>query len=100
MMSDITELELLIKKEQQRGDELDKQMTNEQRLLEEAEDKKQKIIRRMLQQQLAEFQEQNMLNEQQLMEIQKWKVCTLEEVSELEEKFAASVSFSFLYCIF
>ena len=26
--------------------------------------------------------------------------CTLEEVSELEEKFAASVSFLFLYCIF
>ena len=100
MMSDIAELELLIKKEQQRGDELDKQMTNEWRLLEEAEDKKQKIITRMLQQQLTELQEQNMWKEQQLMDIQKEKVCTLEEVSELEEKFAASVSFSFLYCIF
>ena len=99
-MSDIAELELLIKKEQQRGDELDKQMTNEQRLLEEGEDKKWKIITRMLQQQLAELQEQNMLKEQQLMEIQKWKVYTLEEVSELEEKCAASVHFSFLYCIF
>ena len=54
----------------------------------------------MLQQQLAELQEQNMQKEEQLMEIQKWKVCTLEEASELEEKFAASVSFSFLYCIF
>ena len=71
MMSDITELELLIKKEQQRGDKLDKQITNEWRLLEEAEDKKCKIIIRMLQLQLAEFQEQNMLEEQQLMEIQK-----------------------------
>ena len=29
-MSDTTELELLIKKEKQRGDELDKQMMNEQ----------------------------------------------------------------------
>ena len=72
-MSDIAELELLIKKEKQRGDELDKQMTNEQRLLEEAEDKKCKIITRMLQLQLAELQEQNMLKEQQLMEIQKMK---------------------------
>ena len=100
MMSDIAELQLLIKKEQQGGDELDKDMTNEQRLLEEAEDKKQKIIRKMLQQQFVELQEQNMIKEQQLIEIQKRKVCTLEEVSELEEKFAASVSFSCFYCIF
>ena len=54
----------------------------------------------MLQQQLAELQGQNILKEQQLIEILKWKVSTLEEVSELEEKFAASVSFSFVYCIF
>ena len=99
-MSDITELEILIAKEWQRGDELDKQMMNEQRLLEEAEDQKQKIIRRMLEQQLAELQEDNMQKEEQLMEIEKQKVCTLEEVCELEEKFAASVSFSFLCCIF
>ena len=75
-------------------------MTNEQRLLEEAEDKKQKIITKMSQWQLAELQEQNMLKEQQLIEIQKWKVSTLEELSELEEKFEASISFLFLYCIF
>ena len=54
----------------------------------------------MLEQQLAELQEENMHKEEELMEIQKWKVCTLEEVYELEEKFAASVSFSFLYCMF
>ena len=59
MMSDIAELELLIKKEKQRT-ELDKQMTNEGRLLEEVEDKKHKIITRMLQLQFAELQEQNM----------------------------------------
>ena len=99
-MSDIAELKVLIAKEWLRGDELDKQMMNEQRLLEKAEDQKQKIIRRMLEQQLAVLQEENMQKEEQLMEIQKWIVCTLEEVSELEEKFAASVSFSFLYCIF
>ena len=92
-MSDIAELELMIKKEQQRGDEFDKQMTNKERLLEQAEDKKQKIIRKMLQWQLAELQEQNMLKEQQLIEIQKQKVCTLQEVSELEEKFAVCISF-------
>ena len=44
MMNDIAELQLWIKKEQLRGDELDKQMTNEWRLLEEAEDKKQKNV--------------------------------------------------------
>ena len=73
MMSDITELELLIAKEWQRGDELDKQMMSELRLLEEAEDQKGKIIRRMLQQQLAELQEENMQKEEQLMEIQIWE---------------------------
>ena len=95
-MSDITELEVLIAKEWQRGDELEKQMTNKQRLLEEVEDQKQKIIRRILEQQLAELQEENMHEEEQLMEIQKRKFCTLEEVYELEEKFAASVFFIFI----
>ena len=75
-------------------------MANEQRLLEEAEDMKCKIMREMLQQELAALQEQNMRKEQELIEIQKRKICTLEEVSELVEKFAASVSFLFLYCIF
>ena len=70
-MSNIAELELLIKKEKQKGDELDKQIMNEQRLLEVAEEKKHKVISRMLQVQLAELQEQNALKEQQLMEIQK-----------------------------
>ena len=45
MMNDIPELELLIAKEWQREDELDKQMMNDKRLLEEAEDQNQKIIR-------------------------------------------------------
>ena len=99
-MSDIVELELLIKKEKQRGDELDKQLMNEWRLLEVAEEKKHKMLTRMLQLQLAELQEQNALKEQQMMEIKKQEVSTLEEVSQLEDKFAASVHFSFLYCIF
>ena len=71
MMSEIVELEFLIKKEKQRGDVLDKQTMNDQRQLEVAEEKKQKMIIRMLQVQLAELQEQNALKEQQLMEIQK-----------------------------
>ena len=36
-----------------------------------------------------------MIKQQQLIEIQKRKLHTLEEVSELEEKFVASVSFLF-----
>ena len=43
------------------GDELEKQMTNEWRLLEVAEEKKHKMITRMLQLQWAELQEQNAL---------------------------------------
>ena len=75
-------------------------MMNEQILLEVAEEKKHKMITRMLQVQLAELQEQNALKEQQLMDIQKQKVFPLEEVSQLENKFAASLSFPFLYYIF
>ena len=86
---------MLIEKEKQRGDELDKQMMNEWRLLEAAEEKKCKMITGTLQVQLAEMQEQNALKEQQLMDIQKQKVSTLEEVSQLENTFAASVSFYF-----
>ena len=77
----------------------DKQMTNEWRLLEEAEDKKQKMIRKMLQWQLAELQEQNMLREQQLIEIQKQKVCTLEEVSELGGEICSKCKF-FIFILY
>ena len=62
-------------------------------------EKKCKMITRMLQVQLAELQEQNALKVQQLMEIQKQKVSTLEEVSQLENKFAASVSF-FIFVLY
>ena len=70
------------------------------KFLEVAEEKNHKMITRMLQVQLTELQEQNALKEQQFMEIQKWKVSTLKELSQLENKFAASVSFSFLNYIF
>ena len=99
-MSEIAELELLIEKEKESGDDLDKQMMSERRLLEAAEEQKCKIITKMLWVLLAELQEKNALKEKQLIEIQKQKVSTLEDVSQLENKFAASVSFSFLYYIF
>ena len=41
-----------------------------------------------------------MRKEEELIEIQKRKMCTSEETSELEENFVESVSFLFLYCIF
>ena len=72
-MGDIAELQLLIIKGQQRAGELDKKMANEWRLLEEAEDKKHKIMREILQQELAALQEQNMRKEQELIDIQKGK---------------------------
>ena len=99
-MSDIEQLQLLIQREQDRGDELEEQITNAGRLLEEEEDKKLTIMRKMLQQQLEELKEQNMMKEWKLIEIQKRKACMLEEVHELEEKFAASVNFLALHCIF
>ena len=99
-MSEIAELKLLIEKEKERGDDLDKQMMGEHRLLEAAEEEKHKIITKMLPVQLAELKEKNALKEKELIEIQKWKVSTLEEVSQMENKFGASVSFSFLYYIF
>ena len=92
-MSDIEQLQLLIQKEEEKGDELEEQITNERRLLEEAEDQKQTIMRKMLQQQLEKLKEQNMRKEQMLIEIQKRKTSTLEAVHELEEKFVASASF-------
>ena len=38
-----------------------------------------------------------MRREQKLTEIKKWEKCTLDEVNELKEKFAASVSFLFYF---
>ena len=54
-MSDIEELQLLIQKEQQRSEELEEEIENERGLLEEAEDEKRKIVRKMLQDQLEKL---------------------------------------------
>ena len=75
-MSNNAQLELLIRKEWERGGELDKQMANEQRLLEEAEDKKCKIMQEILHKELAALKEQNMRKEEELREIEKRKTCT------------------------
>ena len=55
IMSDIEQLQLLMQKEEERGNELEEQITYERRLLEEAEDQKVTIMRKMLQQQLEAY---------------------------------------------
>ena len=45
--------------------------------------------------QLAELKEKNALKEREMMDIEKWKASTLEEVSQVKNTFAASVSFHF-----
>ena len=52
-MSDKGELQLLIIKQQERGGELDKKMANKCRLLQEAKDKKCKIMQKILQKELV-----------------------------------------------
>ena len=99
-MSKIAQLRLLIKKEKEKGDKSDRQMITECKLLEEAEEHKHKIMIEILQAELTELQQKNEQKEKELMEIEKHKASTLEEVSHLENRFAASVGFSFLYDIF
>ena len=74
-------------------------MANDWRLLEEAEDEKCKIMQEILHKELAALKDQNMRKEEELREIEKRKICTLDEISELEEKLVQSVSFYF-YIVF
>ena len=53
----------------------------------------------ILKEELRDLQKTNEEKEKELVEIQKHKVSTLEEVAHLESRFAVSVSFSFLYDI-
>ena len=57
-------------------------------------------MREILQHKLVTLQEHNMRKEEELIEIQKRKICTLEAISKLEEEFVESGSFLFLYCTF
>ena len=53
MMSEITELRLLIEKEKEKGDKLDRWMMTEHKLLEEAEECKHKMMIEILQAELG-----------------------------------------------
>ena len=70
------------------------------RLLEEAEHWKLMIMRQILEERLHELRQDNTMKEQKLLDIRKWKESTLGEVHELEEQFAARVSYLVLHCIF
>ena len=70
------------------------------RLLEEAEHQKLIIMRQILEERLDELRNDNMMKEWKLLDIRKWKESTLGEVHELEEQFAARVSYLVLHCIF
>ena len=70
------------------------------RLLEEAEHQKLIVTRHILEERLHEVIKDNMLREQKLLNIRKWKEHTLGEVHELEEEFAPRVSYLVLHRIF
>ena len=74
MMSEITQLRLLIKKEKEKGDKLDRWIITEHKLLEEAGECKHKMMIEILQAELAELQEKNAQKEKELIEIEKSKV--------------------------
>ena len=56
-------------------------------------------MREILQKELAGLKEENMRKEEELREIEKRKISTLDEILELEEKLVQSVSFYF-YIVF
>ena len=96
MVSDMEELLLLIEEEKWKGSELDKEMSRERKLLEEAEDRKKRLMIEISQEELRELRKRNEDKGKELMEIEKQKISMLEEVANLESRFAESVSFSFL----
>ena len=98
-MSQVAELRLLIEKEKEKGNKLDRQMITEWKLLAETKECKQKIIIEILKAELTDLQPKTEQKEIELVEIEKCKRSTLEEVVLLEKRFAVSVSFSFLYDI-
>ena len=67
MMSEITQLKLLIIQEKE--DKLDRHMMTECKLLEETEEHKHKMMIELLQAELAELQEKNAQKEKELTEI-------------------------------
>ena len=69
-------------------------------LLQEAEDQKLSIMKKILQHKLHQLKKENQMREKKLHEVQKWKASIMEEVHDLEEQFAAMVSYLVLHCIF
>ena len=98
-MSEIDELRWLIEQEKEKGSKLDRQMSTERKLLAEAEELKKKLMIALLKEELRHLQKKNEEKGKELVEIEKRKVLTLEEVAHLESRFAVSVSFSSLYDI-
>ena len=99
-MSEIDELRQLIEQEKERGSTLDRQISAERKLFEEAEERKKKLIIALLKEELEDLQRKNEEKQKELEDIEKCKLLTLQEVADLESRFAVSVSLSFLYDIF
>ena len=70
------------------------------KLLKEAECRKLILQRQNLEEQLDALKRDNILKEEKLLDIRKCKECTLGEVCELEQEFAARVSYLVLHCSF
>ena len=100
IMTDITKLQRFIQQEEERGEELEQKFTEEMRLLEEAEHWKLVITRQILEERLHELRKDNMIKEQKLLDIRKWKDSTLGEIHDLEAQFAARISYLVLHHIF
>ena len=90
---------MLIDQEEEKGSKLDEQMSRERKLLAGAEERKKKLMIEILKDELRDLKKTNEEKGKELMEMQKCKISTLEEVANLESRFALSVSFSFLYDI-
>ena len=99
-MSEIDELRQLIEQEKERSSMLDRQISAERKLFEEAEERKKKLIIALLKEELEDLQRKNEEKQKELEDIEKCKLLTLQEVAHLESRFAVSVSLSFLYDIF
>ena len=74
-------------------------MSTQRKLLAEVEEQKKKLMIALLKEELRDLQKKNEEKGKELVEIEKHKVSTLEEVTHLENRFAVSVTFSFLYDI-
>ena len=99
-MSEIDALRELIEQEKERGSTLDRQISAERKLFEEAEERKKKLMIALLKEELEDLQRKNEEKQKELEDIEKCKLLTLQEVADLESRFAVSVSLSFLYDIF